>query len=167
MIDEKLLNKFDRIHDLPISEEILGAYFEGNLSDSESIEVSSIIDTHPDLSFISFEIGTNATDFGTELNHIDEEFVPLDFGLPEINEVGSYFQFHQPANEIDIAAIREPQLSNDMFGLEDSDTEVISDIDNNNVQSHDSFDMDSQSLDSNSNSGINDDMLNENLDFQS
>ena len=37
MIDEELLNKFDRIQDLPVSEEMLGAYMEGNTSDDESL----------------------------------------------------------------------------------------------------------------------------------
>lgn len=42
MIDEELLNKFDRIQDLPVSEEMLGAYMEGNLNDAESILVSTM-----------------------------------------------------------------------------------------------------------------------------
>ena len=31
MINEELLSKLDRIEDLPVSEEMLGAYMEGNL----------------------------------------------------------------------------------------------------------------------------------------
>lgn len=165
MIPDKLLYKFDRVQDMPVSEEILGAYFEGNLSDSEAIEVSSVIDTNPDLSYISFEIGADATDFETGLYPLDEKFIALDFGLLEIDEFENNFQHHQLANEIDFAAICEPQSADDMFGLEHSDTDVTPDIGNSNVILHDSFGMDSQSLDSESNSGTNDDMLNENLDY--
>lgn len=43
MMNDDLLNKFDRIEDLPVSEEVLGAYFEGNLQDSERVEVDSWI----------------------------------------------------------------------------------------------------------------------------
>ena len=166
MIDEELMSKFDRIQDLPVSEEILGAYFEGSLNDSESIEVSSIIDTNPDLSYISFEVGGSNPDFEAAFQPLDEEFVSLDFGLPEIDEFENCFQIHQPANGIDFASICKTQLADDMFVVGYSDTDVIPEIDNNNALLHDSFDMDSQSLDSDSNSGTNDDMLNENLDYR-
>ncbi len=165
MIDEELMGKFDRIQDLPVSEEMLGAYFEGNLSDSESIEVSSIIDTNPNLSYISFEVGASNPDFEAAFQPLDDGFVFLDFGLPEIDEFENCFQIYQPADGIDFAAICETQLADDMFGVEHSDTDVIPEIDNYNAQLHDSFDMDSQSLNSDSNLGTNDDMLNENLDY--
>ncbi|MDE5905652.1 hypothetical protein, partial [Duncaniella sp.] len=43
MIDEELLSKFNRIEDLPVSEEMLGAYMEGNLHGSEFREVNNFI----------------------------------------------------------------------------------------------------------------------------
>lgn len=43
MIDEELLNKFDRIQDLPVSEEMLGAYYEGKTTPSESLSIQSSI----------------------------------------------------------------------------------------------------------------------------
>lgn len=43
MISDDLLSKFDRIQDLPISEELLGAYIEGNLMGSEFREVHNLI----------------------------------------------------------------------------------------------------------------------------
>lgn len=39
MIDDELMKKFDSIEDLPISEEMLGAYLEGNL---DSVEASHV-----------------------------------------------------------------------------------------------------------------------------
>lgn len=43
MISDELLNKFDRIEDLSVSEEMLGAYMEGNLSDNEISQILPII----------------------------------------------------------------------------------------------------------------------------
>jgi hypothetical protein len=45
MIDDKLLNKFDCIQDLPVSEEMLGAYIEGGLNDLEASEIHSYINS--------------------------------------------------------------------------------------------------------------------------
>lgn len=50
MISDKLLNKFDRIEDLPVSEEMLGAYLEGNLDLLESSQIEFQISTDPYLS---------------------------------------------------------------------------------------------------------------------
>lgn len=44
MIDDELLSKFDRIQDLPISEELLGAYLENSLPNDVKICVGDIID---------------------------------------------------------------------------------------------------------------------------
>lgn len=43
MMDDELMNRFDRIEDLPISEEMLGAYLEGRLSSAERELVQSEI----------------------------------------------------------------------------------------------------------------------------
>lgn len=43
MIDDELLNKFDRIQDLPASEEMLGAYMEGNTNDEESLYIENLL----------------------------------------------------------------------------------------------------------------------------
>ena len=43
MINDELLAKFDRIQDLPVSEEMLGAYIEGNLDNTESSEIATAI----------------------------------------------------------------------------------------------------------------------------
>lgn len=50
MISDELLNKFDRIEDLPVSEEMLGAYLEGNLDLLESSQIEFQISTDPYLS---------------------------------------------------------------------------------------------------------------------
>ena len=50
MISNELLNKFDSIDDLPVSEEMLGAYLENNLSYSEMVDVESAIQENSYLS---------------------------------------------------------------------------------------------------------------------
>lgn len=47
MSTDDLLRKFSDIEDLPVSEELLGAYLEGTLSGAEMREIRNIIDTEP------------------------------------------------------------------------------------------------------------------------
>lgn len=81
MINDDLLNKFDNIEDLPVSEEILGAYIEGNLQDDERTEVVSFINHHQTLQFLTDELGSSplyADDFfqpdRESLNEIDPTY---------------------------------------------------------------------------------------------
>lgn len=166
MIDEELLSKFDRIQDLPVSEEMLGAYLEGNLSDSESIEVSTMIDTNPDLSFIFFETDALDTDIISDSYSFEgAELISTDFDIPEINDVESIFKFPEVFNGIEAAAIYVPQMTDDINGFDPSEITTNTDIFDNNVQLHDSSEMDYQSLDTDSNSETNEDILNDNLNF--
>lgn len=50
MINDELLAKFDRIQDLPVSEEMLGAYIEGNLDSTEFSEIADAIASNEALS---------------------------------------------------------------------------------------------------------------------
>ena len=50
MISDELLDKFDRIEDLPVSEELLGAYMEGNLNSFETSQMENIIAENAQLS---------------------------------------------------------------------------------------------------------------------
>lgn len=43
---------FGQLHELPISEEMLGAYLEGNLPAAEEVYMSELIDSDPDLYMI-------------------------------------------------------------------------------------------------------------------
>lgn len=51
-IDNNLAQKFDRLTDLPISEETLGAYLEGNLDPTEAAEVEALMQSDPMLDFM-------------------------------------------------------------------------------------------------------------------
>lgn len=67
MID---INKFDDLNDLPVSEEMLGAYLEGNLHGAEFREVQNCV--HEDTSLSSL-IGNIEADMGC-LNDLDYSY---------------------------------------------------------------------------------------------
>ncbi len=50
MIDDELLAKFDRIQDLPVSEEMLGAYVEGNADICEITQIEFAVSENCELS---------------------------------------------------------------------------------------------------------------------
>lgn len=82
MIDDELLAKFDRIQDLPVSEEMLGAYIEGALNRSELSEIRSIISDSNDLtSFVlNIELDSQNIDqiFGNDLIDISDKSLFID-----------------------------------------------------------------------------------------
>lgn len=90
MNTDDLLHKFSDIEDLPVSEELLGAYLEGGLSGAEIREVCNIIDTEP--SFAGLYRGLSETDDilpDRDFPGVFHEMEYMDMGamaLPEIPE---------------------------------------------------------------------------------
>lgn len=80
MIDEELLNKFDRIQDLPVSEEMLGAYMEDNLSPTEALDVESAIQEYNYLKDIIYPIA----EYDTKIDDISIDSAISEFELPNI-----------------------------------------------------------------------------------
>ena len=77
MINDELLAKFDRIQDLPVSEEMLGAYLEGNISDSELNVVQTAISSDADFeSFVSgfpaFPLVYDEKDYDESIDFADD-----------------------------------------------------------------------------------------------
>lgn len=70
MISDGLLNRFDRIEDLPVSEEMLGAYLDGCLHGSEFREIQNYIQDDDNVSGL-IDVIENDIDI---LNDIDESF---------------------------------------------------------------------------------------------
>ncbi len=116
MTDDKLLDKFNRIQDLPVSEEMLGAYIEGGLNDLEASEVHSYINSA-----------------NTQISEIVESILDINECLQEdVINVGYIDSLELPnigsfevINSIDTSY----QLSNDTFldhttGM-DSNTEYV------------------------------------------
>lgn len=79
MISDELLNKFDSIEDLPVSEEMLGAYLENNLSAVEHLQIEQQIINNPELSTFIKVISEEKIDFLQPNDAIDKSYI-----LPEI-----------------------------------------------------------------------------------
>ena len=172
MIDDDLINKFDSIEDLPISEEMLGAYLEGNLDDAESIFVNNAINSFSDVSEIVLEIPVIENLAMLEI--LDYDFsaeifsIMSDVELPNISdnilnntsiclqEEISLMDSHIADSTLDEVQNSEPTDSD--ISIRDSEFYISQD---------DSFYKCSNSLESNNNSdSFNDeDMFNSNFDI--
>lgn len=172
MIDDELMKKLDSIEDLPISEEMLGAYLEGNLSDAESIVVNNTIDSFSELSSIIAEI-PSIDDFNTfelynEEQDFDEGSVLEDFVLPSISSLELADTPSICTDEFIIQSTLEDIVKvNSVYHLDPSSLDDTHQIFENNLFSDDSSTHDSNSLESNDNSDSlsDEDMFNSNLDF--
>ncbi len=78
MISDELLNKFARIEDLPVSEEMLGAYLEGNLSENEVSQILPIINQDDIVS----NLVTSASEYQSSENNFGN-FVDDQIDFPE------------------------------------------------------------------------------------
>lgn len=166
MIDEELLNKFDRIQDLPVSEEMLGAYMEGNLNDAESILVSNILDSNPDLSLLSYEVESYANDALADSSIIDQgDLFTSDFVLPTIETHQSEMILPTMSDDMEVVTLFESPFIADSFAPDSSDIEGCSYNDEHFLPASDSSETDSQSLDSDSDAQSEGNMLNDNFDF--
>lgn len=88
MIDYQ--DKFDDLNDLPISEELLGAYAEGNLRGAEFREVQNLLSEDSNLSGLMNTIEEEPTFF--EFDSIDSPFYKI--GMPD-NDVFGQFNLDQ------------------------------------------------------------------------
>ncbi len=73
MISDELLNKFDRIEDLPVSEEMLGAYLEGNLNEDEISEIIPVISQDGIVSNLMTSIEETQSDENNFENFLDDQ----------------------------------------------------------------------------------------------
>lgn len=168
MIDDELLNKFDRIQDLPVSEEMLGAYMEGNLNDVESILVSNMLDSNPELSRLSYEIESYSNDTLADSVIIDQaELFTSELVLPTIETFQGEIILPTISDDMEAVTVCDSPFITDSFASDSLDSDGISYQDEHFLATSDSFDNDSQSLDSNSDSDpqTEENMFNDNFDF--
>ena len=120
MIDDELLNKFDRIQDLPVSEEMLGAYIEDKLDNAEREFIQQEINS--DLSLINLSHSITE-DIESELNFdaplIDSIELPLFIDEFQIQE----------AQQLEYLPSIEPIEIIDSFDLPDDAEEYSDDLD--------------------------------------
>ncbi|WP_347283281.1 hypothetical protein [Bacteroides caecimuris] len=117
MIDEELMSKFDRIQDLPVSEELLGAYLEGNLSSVEETEVSTLIYDNPKINSLVEDCE------GFSLNSADIYHGPFEeFELPHVIDNTFYIPETMELEDIEhIAPVGNDNcivIANKQYGLE-------------------------------------------------
>lgn len=166
MIDDTLLGKFARIQELPVSEEMLGAYLEGGLDSADSIGISTIIDSDPDLSLLSAEVGSvqDGIDSGLLLTD-DYDLIDTDFELPAIEEDVDEILFPEMSCGTETALPCDTPFANETFDMVSADSDRIPDAENNIFPSSDSFDTDFNSLDSDNVDETYDNLMNKVLEF--
>ncbi len=88
-------NALDNLSDLPVSEDTLGAYFEGNMDPAQFIEINSMIDSDSNLSAIveGVQQKDNCSDISFCGNNLEDSPDLSNFELPEI-ETGSFSMPH-------------------------------------------------------------------------
>lgn len=149
MISDELLNKFDRIEDLPVSEEMLGAYMENKLDSFETSQIESAISEGTQLSEFVDEI---SQDNGFNiLDNLDSQlFAPISHvfidGL-QLPNLDSDFA-NVPFQEDDlVAACCSENLCDDLDGGLSDDSFISDHLDEENLSREDSFLGSDQSLD--------------------
>lgn len=163
MIDDELLAKFDRIQDLPFTEEMLGAYIEGNLDSYEASQIESVF--YDDSSLSEF-VDSISHDSDSILDNLDQQIfdstyphILSDIQLPSLDikiEPENVYQDYMAAD----------YLPEDGFnGLDASSSDEIFSSDSlfeKNITSDDIFLGTDQSLDIDS-PEESDDMFNNDL----
>ncbi len=116
MISDELLNKFDRIQDLPVSEEMLGAYMEGNLSPIEAENFFNFIHDNALVSDIMSDVNLLSTDLvDVNIDGLEDvEFPQVD----EISHFNSNFTTHQIMSQSDYDDLNDVKK---VFGEEGTD----------------------------------------------
>lgn len=128
------------INSLPISEETLGAYLEGNLPEHESIEVEKLLENDSEFREFVDEVQIDDINYDESIYDYFPDF-DNEFSLPEIPEVidESDDLEIEVVDEIDdFETIRENTIENinddrneDSPDITLNETELYSDIDSN------------------------------------
>ena len=102
--------KLDKLMELPVSEEMLGAYIEGNLSDIEADSVRQLISQNEELLDISL---TNNFDSNIEDNDIEL----IDFQLPFVLLADS---FNNDTTSIDLQEFENDNILKELNSMKTS-----------------------------------------------
>lgn len=126
-IDE-IISHIEALEDLPISEEMLGAYYESKLSDEESAMVRGIIDSDLFLLNLEQEVTTSFEEFNDVDNCTEveiEHLMPIE--LPEVfivSNMGDDTSYN--SNDI----LSDPEIEYTDLTLDDTYENIFEDIDN-------------------------------------
>lgn len=131
MINDELLNKFARIKDLPVSEEMLGAYLEDNLSSIEILNIDSSIEEH---SYLRDIIDSNIN--GSYHQQIEMPYDLISFEIPVLATIqyDEYIDINLPTTSLIDNIEDSPMIA--ACAMDDAD---LIGIDNTMVTSEESF----------------------------
>lgn len=130
MTDSCLHSKFDIIQDLPISEELLGAYLEGNLNESEAASVRHSIAQYDEVQSLYDEISAS--------NDIDTSGSYLHLFDTSRDEMDSLSQ------EVEISGFSDIGSGDEMSAADSMDLPHFPDFTTDNESDFSSFDNDIQ-----------------------
>lgn len=114
MISDELLSKFNRIQDLPVSEEMLGAYLEGNLNQKEAEFVGTSISEDQYVMELVEAISISSTmeNFSEMIDFPDDSFFiniyENDNDMDNLNKASYNVYGEQSQNLIDPVYIQQP-----------------------------------------------------------
>lgn len=155
MNNDNLFAKFNSIEDLPVSEELLGAYAEGNLRGAEYREVQNIISNDANLSELMGSVEQDSLFSETDL------FNTFDNSMGAING-DDYLH-------IDVEELELPSFTPDfLIDATPLCSDIILGATFDDIAGHGQDDINSQSpldCDSNDNDSFHHDGMNDNLDF--
>ncbi len=149
MIDDELLAKFDRIEELPISEEMLGAYAEVNLTDLEKLKISTIADSSSEISSLLCDLEDLNIEFLANDFHEFNQFkfrVVAHQDLPDIDGCQLLQNYDAPSLNVEVM---DNKIDNNFLGSY-INTDNSSVENGNFFPTGDSFEQEDYSLDTNS-----------------
>lgn len=154
MIDPDLLDKYDSIEDLPVSEETLAAYLEGNLDSVDSFAVVDAITSDHTLESVMSDIVVDDISSidrlgysGLEIGGIYDVDMPFDIGSFSDSEICEPSEPDQCEPAAEFSPIYEDAV---FTGNDPSE---------NNLSPDDIFDPDGHSLESDT--SLDDDFIND------
>jgi len=149
MID--LQDKFDELNDLPISEELLGAYAEGNLRGAEFREVENLLSEN---SALSGFIDNIVNDFSiSTLDIFDDPYSQMELLSNETFDSQNFDSLEIPSIGDDYLISAIPSNSDFTHGIHEF---LINDNDNSHHANYPHYDDDLGNNDSFHESGVND-----------
>ena len=166
MINDELFAKFDSIEELPISEEMLGAYMEGNANPNEVLQIEFEMSEDSDLSSFVYELEHDRASILDNLeNQIFDPDYPhflSDIELPGIENDSFHHSFYEDHM---VAACCPDDFPNDVNPLSSGDLHNADDFFEYNLSSEDRFGIEDQSLDIDSPEECDDMFNNDSIDI--
>lgn len=166
MNNEELFARFDSLEELPISEEVLGAYMEGNANPNEVLQIEFEMSENSNLSSFIEEL---ANERGSILDNLENQIFDPDYPhflsdieLPTIENDAFHHSFYEDHM---VAACCPDDFSNGVSPLSSGYLHDADDFLEINFSSEDSFGIEDQSLDIDSPEECDDMFNNDSIDI--